>query len=121
MFAPRSARLPARLLLAGFALALWVAGLAPLLRPAGGVERLCSASGSPVWLPSSLAASPQDQVHGLDCALCLPPLLPLGERLRWAGKTPAPSAPDQRLHPGTHALPLSRAPFPPRAPPRACA
>src|SRR5256885_10449049 len=65
------------------ACARWVLGLwlcvalasafAPLAR-ASGWERLCSAAGESVWVPSpagqdnALAGS-----HGIDCPLCLPP------------------------------------------------
>jgi hypothetical protein len=107
------------------ACARWVLGLwlcvalasafAPLAR-ASGWERLCSAAGESVWVPSPagkgivLAGS-----HGIDCPLCLPPLAPPPAR---CGAAPAPLMADAQplTHPASvhgvdmPALPQARAP-----------
>ncbi len=105
----------ARLLLALFALAMGVASAAPLVQ-APAMERLCSATGEARWMVVEGQPSAQ-QNHGLECALCLPPML---------GSSPPPvvttsfapplhrvATPPRQVH-----VPVaSGAPFPPRAPP----
>lgn len=117
--------MPLRLPFTLAACARWVLGLwlcvalasafAPLAR-ASGWERLCSAAGESVWVPSpagqdnALAGS-----HGIDCPLCLPPLAPPPARCSAA---PAPLMADAqpRAHPASvhsvvmPALPQARAP-----------
>jgi len=113
----RRTRHLARLLLACFALALGVAMLSPLVH-AQGMEPVCSASGEARWVAAGGNAAVQDgrQDHGLDCVLCLPAMLPpaAAQALTPAQALPQHVAGAQRQ---AHVPPLSRAPFPPRAPP----
>ncbi|XJC75629.1 hypothetical protein ACHFCA_02600 [Delftia tsuruhatensis] len=86
-------RLPSTLAAcARWALGLWLcvalaSAFAPLAR-ASGWERLCSAAGESVWVPSpagqddALAGS-----HGIDCPLCLP---------RWRRRPPGAVRPRHR-------------------------
>lgn len=78
--------MPLRLPSTVAACARWVLGLwlcvalasafAPLAR-ASGWERLCSAAGESVWVPSPGAEDGALATgHGIDCPLCLPPLAP---------------------------------------------
>ncbi|MBS0507360.1 MAG: hypothetical protein JSR53_08275, partial [Proteobacteria bacterium] len=77
MHRPRTPRQLARLLLACFALALAVAVAAPLVQ-ARPLERVCTASGEERWVATggNVAGVPPGGAHLLDCALCLPPMLP---------------------------------------------
>ena len=115
---PRNAPRLARLLLACFALSLAVAMAAPLVQ-ARPMERVCTASGGERWVVAggNQAGALPDEAHQFNCALCLPPMLP------GAGAAPLPSpqgrpfmaeAPRPRMG---HVPALSRAAFPPRAPP----
>jgi hypothetical protein len=108
----------ARLLLACFALSLAVAMAAPWVQ-AQPLERLCSASGDTRWVPvgGNDAGALPDEGHPLQCTLCLPPMLPGAHR----AALPAPQgrpvmAAAARVRMG-HVPALSRAAFPPRAPP----
>jgi len=107
----------ARLLLACFALALAVATLSPLVR-AQGMERVCNAAGEPRWVAAggNDAAAQDAQQHSLECVLCLPAMLPPPAIQAAAAPQVLPqhvqAAPQQG-----HTPPLSRAAFPPRAPP----
>lgn len=109
--------LQARLLLVCFALALGAAMLSPLVR-AQGMERICNAAGEPRWVAAggNDAAAQDAQQHGLECVLCLPAMLPPpaieapGAAQALPPHVPAALAP-------SHVPPLSRAAFPPRAPP----
>ncbi len=111
----------ARVLLACFALVLALAAAAPWARAAQGLERLCSASGQELWVASAAdgQAAPADTApsHALECALCLPALAapPATARSLTACAPPLPLT--ASLRPVRHRAPLSRAPFPPRAPP----
>ena len=114
----RRTRHLARLLLACFALSLGVAMAAPLVRVQG-LERLCSASGEVRWVAAggNGAAAQGPHGQGLECALCLPPMLPGAQ----AATLPQPQgqpfmAQALRVRIG-HVPALSRAAFPPRAPP----
>lgn len=112
----RRTRHLARLLLACFAVALGVAMLSPLVH-AGGMERVCSATDGPRWVAKGGNDSATDaRAHGLECALCLPSMLPPATvQALAAPRELAPcAAPAPRQ---AHVPPLSRAPFPPRAPP----
>lgn len=121
---PRNARhlaRLARLLLACFAVSLGVATAAPFMQ-AGHLERVCTASGEERWVRAGgndAADAADSAAHGLDCALCLPPLLPTLDAPPLHGVHQAPGvfvAPGERQ---AHVPALSRAPFPPRAPPGA--
>ena len=121
----RHRRPAACLLLAAFALALVAGMAAPWLRAAPAVERVCSASGEVRWLLRSgeLAVAPDDDPghHTLECALCLPPLLP-PLQTAWLPPAAPPAAGRVLIPPAPrHRPPLSRAPFPARAPPAAAA
>jgi len=121
MSVPRSARSLARLVLAWFVVSLAVASAAPVLRPAAAMERLCSAGGEVRWINIADTVRDADAStaghHTLDCPLCLsatPPSPPV----RWetgrnavAQYVAQPTAADPSVAP-------TRAPFPPRAPPR---
>lgn len=118
MHRTRTPRQLARLLLACFALALAVAAAAPLVQ-ARPMERVCTASGEERWVAAGGkdAGTVPAGAHLLDCAMCLPPMLPASG----AGPLPCPqgrpamaAAPLARVE---HVPALSRAPFPPRAPP----
>ena len=108
----------ARLLLACFGLSLAVAMAAPLVQ-ARPMERVCTASGEERWVTAGgneAGALPGD-AHQFSCALCLPPMLPGAD----AAPLPSPQgrplmaeAPRPRMG---HVPALSRAAFPPRAPP----
>ncbi|HQQ71866.1 MAG TPA: DUF2946 family protein [Alicycliphilus sp.] len=114
----RTPRQLARLLLACFAMALAVAVATPLVQ-ARPMERVCTASGEERWVAAGGkdAGTVPGAAHLLDCALCLPPMLPASA----PGTLPSPqgrpamaAAPLARME---HVPALSRAPFPPRAPP----
>lgn len=118
MHALRSARHLTRLLLACFVFALYVAGAAPLAR-APAMERICSGSGESRWVPSAVGeeGAARNTVHGWECALCLPVMLALPV-LRWVpAHLPVAVAKLLPVQRQTLVLALSRAPFPPRAPP----
>lgn len=113
----RRTRHLARLLLACFAVALGVAMLSPLVR-AQGMERVCSASGEARWVAAggNDAAAQDGQAHGLECVLCLPAMLPpAAAQVQAAVQAPAQHAAGVPRQ--AHVPPLSRAAFPPRAPP----
>lgn len=126
----RNTRRLARLLLACFALSLGVAMVSPMVQPqrggegdsAGMWDRICTASGDAPWVAANAAPlldadTAPHHPHGLDCVLCLPPLLPtLDGPAPLGGPAPGPvfQARSLRL---AHVPALSRAPFPPRAPP----
>lgn len=114
----RRTRHLARLLLACFALSLGVAMAAPLVRVQG-LERLCSASGEVRWVAASGngAAAQGPHGQGLECALCLPPMLSPGAAQAPAPVPEGPAPCAAFLARQAHMPPLSRAPFPPRAPP----
>ncbi|WP_313074807.1 DUF2946 family protein [Melaminivora sp.] len=114
---PRRTPALARLLLACFALALGVASAAPLVR-ALPLEQLCSAAGEVRWVAAGgNEALPGGQEHGLECVLCLPPMLG-GPALPMAALPHAAPGYAAVAVPRTSHVPaLSRAPFPPRAPP----
>lgn len=120
MHAFRRAHLLARLLLACFVLAMLAASGAPLVR-AVAMERVCSALGPASWViaadQADADAAQGTSGHGLECALCLP--LMLAPRARGVAPSRPPVA-AQTLLPARRqpfAPALSRAPFPPRAPP----
>lgn len=117
----RNARHLARLLLACFAVSLGVATAAPFVQ-AGLLERVCSASGEERWVTAggndaADASNAPLPAHALDCALCLPPLLPAWEPPPLFGLQRPTHAPAVYRARQTHMPALSRAPFPPRAPP----
>ena len=120
----RHRRPAACLLLAAFALALVAGMAAPWLRAVPAMERVCTASGEVRWLLRSgeLAVAPDDSGHHtLECALCLPPLLP-PLQTAWLPPAAPPAAGRVLIPPAPrHRPPLSRAPFPARAPPAAAA
>lgn len=114
----RNAPRLARLLLACFALSLAVAMAAPLVQ-ARPMERVCTASGDERWVAAGgnqVSTLPYEG-HQFSCALCLPPMLPGAQ----AATLPQPQgqpfmAQALRVRIG-HVPALSRAAFPPRAPP----
>lgn len=112
----RRTRHMARLMLACFAMALGAAMLSPLVH-ARGMERVCSAADGPRWVARGGDAAATHDGHGLECALCLPSMLPPAAAQAPAAPrglaAPRDAAPPRQAH----APPLSRAPFPPRAPP----
>ena len=73
----KPAALWARWVLGAWFCVLLASVLTPLARatPPAGWEALCSASGSTHWVPSP-ASDDAVVSHGLDCALCLPLLVP---------------------------------------------
>ncbi|MGD9773686.1 DUF2946 family protein [Diaphorobacter sp.] len=123
----RNAPRLARLLLACFVLSLGVAMASPWVQAGplnGGWERVCSASGEERWVAvSGNTATDTDstahRAHTLDCALCLPFLLPPpdGAALHGLGQ-PAHMFARSALR-QTHVPALSRAPLPARGPPGA--
>ena len=119
----RNAHHLARLLLACFAVSLGVATAAPFVQ-AGHLERVCTASGEERWVAAggNSAVGTNDAshpTHALDCALCLPPLLPALDAPPWRGLQQLSHVPSADVVRQTHVPALSRAPFPPRAPPAA--
>lgn len=124
LHALRSARSLARLALVWFVVSMGVAVAAPALHPAQALERICSGSGEMRWVPVALAtpvaadvgAAPAAGHHTLDCPLCLSPAPPPWAVASAALRMPAPphgTGPQHEAPPVT----LTRAPFPPRAPP----
>ncbi|SDM48698.1 hypothetical protein SAMN05428957_106213 [Oryzisolibacter propanilivorax] len=105
----------ARLLLACFALALGVASAAPLVQ-APALQQLCSAAGEVRWAPDDGPGAPAS-AHALECALCLPPLLPAPPPWLTPAVHAAPQPVAAPAHCPARVAQLSRAPFPPRAPP----
>lgn len=113
-------RCTARWLLACFAVVLLVAGLAPLTHSRALLERICTASGQARWVAAAIAgadAQPDASGHTLECALCLPALAAAPGASSPVARLPAPAPAVQQALPDWHLAPLSRAPFPPRAPP----
>lgn len=71
-----SARSPwTRWVLAAWLCVVLAAGVSPLAQ-ATDWERVCTAGGESLWVPSPTADDGQAAVHALDCALCLPALAP---------------------------------------------
>ena len=114
----RNAPRLARLLLACFALSLAVAMAAPLVQ-ARPMERVCTASGDERWVAAGgnqVGTLPYEG-HQFSCALCLPPMLSPGAAQAPAPVPEGPAPCAAFLARQAHMPPLSRAPFPPRAPP----
>ncbi|GAO27159.1 cyclic nucleotide-binding protein [Alicycliphilus sp. B1] len=113
----RRTRHLARLLLACFAVALGVAMLSPLVH-AGGMERVCSATDGPRWVAEGRQRLPlRTRVRmGWNARCACRPCCPLPRCRPWQppGSRRPCAAPAPRQ---AHVPPLSRAPFPPRAPP----
>lgn len=111
----------ARVLLACFALVLLVAGLGPLTLSHPLLERVCSAAGEVRWAPTAIQgandAAPNASGHALECALCLPPLAAPPAPVLLAAHRHTFVPPLIRTALRRPHAPLSRAPFPPRAPP----
>ena len=111
----RRARFLARLVLAWFALSLGVAIASPIVKP-GGVEVICSASGSMKLLVKGDSGGGQSSTHTLDCPLCAsiaapPPALRLDlEFVPVLGHAVQP-VPSARI------AALTAAPLPARGPP----
>lgn len=121
MHALRSARHLARLVLAWFVVSLGVAVAAPVVHPGQAMERVCSGSGEMRWVPAAhgaveAGAAPRIGHHTLDCPLCLSPAPPVSHPASAAFRSPPVTqrADPVRPHPS---VALTRAPFPPRAPP----
>ncbi|MDR0213378.1 MAG: hypothetical protein LBJ15_05150 [Comamonas sp.] len=107
----------ARCLLAAWLCVLLTTIVAPLVhaQPPAGWEPVCSATGAAFRVPGPAAvdeAAPQ--VHGLDCALCLPMLAPPPAQQINAGLRPQMAALPERgrglLHVFASTLPPVRAP-----------
>ena len=131
LHALRSARFVARLVLAWFVVSMGVAVAAPVMHPQQAMERLCSGTGEMRWVPSPAASTMAAQARpaaagddavpavahpALDCPLCLAATPP-----PWGLAVLVVHAPAQPQHEAAerHApqVRLTRAPFPPRAPP----
>lgn len=126
LHALRSARSVARLVLAGFVVAMGVAVAAPVLHPAQALERICSGSGEMRWVPAAFAGPAAADAtvapasasghHTLDCPLCLSPAPPPRAVAPTPHRSPA-LAHHTVLRRTQPPVALTRAPFPPRAPP----
>ncbi|GAA3981644.1 hypothetical protein GCM10022279_01560 [Comamonas faecalis] len=106
----------ARLLLACFVLALGVATAAPMLRMPQ-LQRLCSASSEALWVVVDDGSSSTAAGHTLECPLCLPTLLAPPSARHWSPPALPALAVVRAPQAQHHRAPVSRAPFPPRAPP----
>lgn len=109
----------ARLMLAGFALALAAAALAPLAQ-ARAMRLVCSADGQVRLVHAGGdAGGAAGGVHALDCALCLPAAPPAGRRAQPLPHLAAGPVP-LLLPPPAHVALQVGAPLPPRGPPVCC-
>ncbi|RYF07035.1 MAG: DUF2946 domain-containing protein [Comamonadaceae bacterium] len=124
MHALRSVRSIACLVLAWFVVAMGVAVAAPAVHPRLAMERICSSSGAVLWVasaPSAATASDAGALsasahHTLECPLCLSPAPPPWAVAPALHRMPAPPA-GAGQQPTAPPVTLTRAPFPPRAPP----
>ena len=111
----RQARFLARLVLAGFVLALGVAIASPLVQPQS-IELVCATGGAMKLIVKNADGTAQERGHTLDCPLCAtlgappPAVLPV---------TVAPSALAHALQPvaAAHIASRTAAPLPARGPP----
>lgn len=112
----RRARFLARLVLAGFALALGVAIASPIVQPKT-MELVCAADGvMKLVAQGGEEGATANHAHTLDCPLCVQVLTP-PSLLVLAIEHDAPLA--QALHPlvSAHIAGRTAAPLPPRGPP----
>ena len=111
----RQARLLARLVLAGFVLALGVAIASPLVQPQS-MELVCATGGAMKLIVKNADGTAQERGHTLDCPLCAsvaapPPLIAL------AVEAPSPLAYALQPLPAAHIAARTAAPLPARGPP----
>jgi hypothetical protein len=112
----RRARYLARLVLAGFALALGVAIASPIVQPKA-MELVCAADGvMKLVVQGGEDGVATSHAHALDCPLCVqvltPPTLPVT-----AVEHDAPMADALRPLVAAHIVGRTAAPLPPRGPP----
>lgn len=121
MHAVRSARYLARLVLTWFVVSLGMAAAAPVVHPGQAMERVCSGSGEMRWVPAAhgaveAGAAARIGHHTLDCPLCLSPAPPVSPSASAAFRSPSIAHRAEPVRPQP-TVALTRAPFPPRAPP----
>jgi hypothetical protein len=111
----RRARYLARLVLAGFALALGVAIASPIVQPKA-LELVCAANGVMKLVSQEGGDAAASHAHTLDCPLCVqvltPPTLPVTTI-----EHDAPRAHALRPLVAAHIAGRTAAPLPPRGPP----
>lgn len=111
----RQARLLARLVLAGFVLALGVAIASPLIHPQS-MELVCATGGAMKLIVKNVDGTAQERGHTLDCPLCASLAAP-PPAIQAVVALPSPLAHALRPLPAAHIAARTAAPLPPRGPP----